>query len=170
MIPIHDARGRMVGFAGRILGDGEPKYLNSPDSDHFDKGRLLFNLHRAAPAARGAAADHRRGPVRHDRARPGRDRRNGRRRGTALTEHQLERAWRVAHCPVLLFDGDAAGRKAALRAAERAMPHVGPGKSLAIARCPRARIRTASRDRAARRRSRRRSPPPSRWRTGCGAR
>jgi DNA primase len=56
--------------------------------------------------------------------------------GTALTERQLERAWRVAHCPVLLFDGDPAGRKAALRAAERAMPMVGPGQSLAIAQLP----------------------------------
>jgi DNA primase len=56
--------------------------------------------------------------------------------GTAVTDRQLERAWRVANCPVLLFDGDAAGRKAALRAAERAMPHVGPGKSLAIAQMP----------------------------------
>jgi DNA primase len=54
MIPVDDARGRIVGFAGRIHGAGEPKYINSPESDHFAKGDLLFNLHRAAPAARSA--------------------------------------------------------------------------------------------------------------------
>jgi DNA primase len=63
--------------------------------------------------------------------------------GTALTERQLERAWRVAHCPVLLFDGDSAGRKAALRAAERAMPHVGPGKAWRSRSCPTAKTPTA---------------------------
>jgi DNA primase len=137
MIPVHDARGRSVGFAGRIHGAGEPKYINSPDSDHFNKGDLLFNLHRAAPAARSArrliivegqfdvvgldqvGIPEATAPM-----------------GTALTEKQLERAWRVAHCPILLFDGDAAGRKAALRAAERAMPFVGPGASLKIAQLP----------------------------------
>jgi DNA primase len=126
-----------VGFAGRIHGDGEPKYINSPESDHFAKGDLLFNLHRAAPAARSARrliiVEGQLDTIALDQAgiaeavAP---------MGTALTERQLERAWRVAHCPVLLFDGDAAGRKAALRAAERAMPHVGPGKSLAIAQLP----------------------------------
>lgn len=137
MIPVHDARGRIVGFAGRIHGDGEPKYINSPDSDHFAKGNLLFNLHRASAAARsarrllivegqfdtiamvGAGIPETVAPM-----------------GTALTERQLVRAWRVAECPVLLFDGDAAGRKAALRAAERAMPHVGAGQSLRIALLP----------------------------------
>ena len=54
MFPIHDARGRTVGFGGRIMGDGEPKYLNSPEGPVFHKGRLLYNLHRAAPAARKA--------------------------------------------------------------------------------------------------------------------
>jgi DNA primase len=134
MIPVEDARGRTVGFAGRIHGDGLPKYINSPDSDHFNKGDLLFNLHRAAPAARSArrlvVVEGQFDVIAMDAigiaetVAP---------MGTALTERQLERAWRVAHCPVLLFDGDAAGRKAALRAAERAMPQVGPGKSLAIA-------------------------------------
>jgi DNA primase len=137
MIPIHDARGRLAGFTGRIHGAGEPKYLNNPDSDHFDKSRLLFNLHRAAPAARSARrliiVEGQFDTIALDQVgiaeavAPG---------GTALTEQQLERAWRVAHCPVLFFDGDGAGRKAALRAAERAMPHVGPGQSLAIATLP----------------------------------
>jgi DNA primase len=149
MIPVHDARGRMAGFAGRLYearpsavtaapGSGAaPKYINSRESSHFAKGDLLFNLHRAAPASRSArrlvivegqldvialdtiGIEEAVAPM-----------------GTAVTERQLERAWRVAHCPVLLFDGDEAGRKAALRAAERAMPHVGPGKSLKIAQLP----------------------------------
>jgi DNA primase catalytic core len=148
-IPIHDARGRAVGFAGRLLDPSSsspggsntsarsPKYINSPDSGHFDKGDLLFNLHRAAPAARSnrrllivegqldavavdaAGIEEVAAPM-----------------GTALTERQLERAWRAAHCPILLFDGDAAGRKAAMRACERALPLVGPGRSLAVALLP----------------------------------
>lgn len=137
MIPMHDGRGRIVGFAGRIHGDGDPKYLNNPDSDHFDKGRLLFNLHRAAPAARAARrmiiVEGQFDTIALDQVGIGETVAPG---GTALTEQQLERAWRVAHCPVLLFDGDSAGRKAALRAAERAMAHVGPGQSLAIASLP----------------------------------
>src|SRR3546814_20196856 len=52
MIPIRDARGRVIAFGGRILGDGEPKYLNSPDTPLFDKGRTLYNLDRASPASR----------------------------------------------------------------------------------------------------------------------
>jgi DNA primase len=54
MIPIRDPRGRVIAFGGRIIGEGEPKYLNSPDTPLFDKGRTLFNLDRAAPAARKA--------------------------------------------------------------------------------------------------------------------
>lgn len=140
MIPVHDPRGRIVGFAGRIHGQvagDPPKYINSEDSDHFSKGDLLFNLHRAAPAARAArrliVVEGQLDTIAMDQAgiaetvAP---------MGTALTERQLERAWRIAHCPVLLFDGDSAGDKAALRAAERAMPHVGPGRSLAIAQLP----------------------------------
>ena len=50
LFPIHDLRGRVVGFGGRVLGDGEPKYLNSPDSRIFHKGQLLYNLHHARPA------------------------------------------------------------------------------------------------------------------------
>ena len=54
MIPIRDARGRVIAFGGRIIGDGEPKYLNSPDTPLFDKGRTLFNLDRASAATRKA--------------------------------------------------------------------------------------------------------------------
>src|SRR5262249_18315591 len=52
MIPIRDARGRAIAFGGRIIGDGEPKYLNSPETPLFDKGRTLYNLDRAQAAAR----------------------------------------------------------------------------------------------------------------------
>ena len=54
MIPIRDARGRVIAFGGRILGDGEPKYLNSPETPLFDKGRTLYNIDRASPASRSA--------------------------------------------------------------------------------------------------------------------
>ncbi|KQM98101.1 DNA primase [Sphingomonas sp. Leaf25] len=137
MIPIRDARGRTVAFGGRILGDGEPKYLNSPETPLFDKGRTLYNIDRAQAAARKARRviavegymdvialaqagfDEVVAPL-----------------GTALTEHQLERLWRMADCPILCFDGDAAGIKAARRAAERALPLLTPGKSIAIVTIP----------------------------------
>ncbi|MET0373984.1 MAG: DNA primase [Rhizorhabdus sp.] len=131
MIPIHDARGRVIGFGGRIIGEGQPKYLNSPDTPVFDKGRTLFNLHRAAPAARakdrllivegyfdviGLAS------VGIDEAvAPN---------GTALTEAQMALAWRLVDSPTIWFDGDKAGRAAALRAAMRALPLLTAGKGL----------------------------------------
>lgn len=137
MIPIRDPRGRVIAFGGRILGEGEPKYLNSPDTPLFDKGRTLYNLDLAAAASRKtgraivvegymdviALAQAGIG----DAVAP---------LGTALTEHQIERLWRMVDVPLLCFDGDAAGQKAAIRAALRALPHLQPGKSLAFARLP----------------------------------
>jgi DNA primase len=139
-IPIHDARGRVIGFAARIL-DAEktdaPKYLNSPDTPLFDKGRTLFNLHRAGPAARragrivvvegqmdaialaAAGIEEAVAPM-----------------GTALTERQLAMLWRLAETPILCFDGDAAGQRAAMRAATRALPLLRPAHSLRIVRLP----------------------------------
>jgi len=118
MIPIRDPRGRVIGFGGRILGDGEPKYLNSPQTALFDKGRTLYNLDRAAPASRTAkrliVVEGYMDVIALDRAgiaevvAPN---------GTALTEGQLERLWRLDPSPILCFDGDNAGRKAAIRAA-----------------------------------------------------
>lgn len=137
MIPIHDPRGRVIAFGGRILATGEPKYLNSPDTPLFDKGRTLYNLDRAAPAARKAGRlivvegymdvialaqagiDEVVAPL-----------------GTALTEVQIERLWRVVETPLLCFDGDAAGKKAAARASERAMPLLRPGYSMAVVTLP----------------------------------
>lgn len=141
-IPIHDGRGQLIGFGARVWpgrhGD-MPKFINSPDSAAFDKGRVLFNLHRAAPAARPQAENRliivegymdvialaRIGVA--GAVAP---------MGTALTPAQLTRAWRLHHRPVLMFDGDAAGRKAALRACVTAMPAIGPGRELAVAMLP----------------------------------
>lgn len=137
MIPIRDARGRTIAFGGRILDQGEPKYLNSPETPLFDKGRTLFNIDRAGPAARKsgrviavegymdvialarAGIDEAVAPL-----------------GTALTEMQLERLWRMAEVPILCFDGDKAGQKAAIRAAQRALPMIAPGRTLRFALLP----------------------------------
>ncbi|MGI4731714.1 MAG: DNA primase [Janthinobacterium lividum] len=136
-IPIRDPRGRVIAFGARVIGDGEPKYLNSPDTPLFDKGRTLYNLDRAAPAARKAGRvivvegyldvialaqagiDEAVAPL-----------------GTALTEAQLERLWRVHDVPIVCLDGDNAGQKAAIRAAHRALPMLTPGRSLAFVTLP----------------------------------
>lgn len=131
MIPIRDPRGRVIAFGGRILGDGEPKYLNSPDTPLFDKGRTLYNLDKASPASRqtgrilvvegymDAIALAQAGF--EDVVAP---------LGTALTEHQIERIWKMVEAPILCFDGDNAGQKAAMRAALRALPILRPSHSL----------------------------------------
>jgi DNA primase len=139
MLPIQDQRGRVIAFGGRILDkrDGVAKYLNSPDTELFDKGRTLYNLHRAAPAARQSgrvivvegymdviALAH---AGIADAVAP---------LGTALTEMQLELLWRMVEVPVLCFDGDAAGQRAAMRAIARALPMLAPMRSLGIVRLP----------------------------------
>ncbi|WP_379546910.1 DNA primase [Qipengyuania sp. DSG2-2] len=139
MLPIQDARGRVIAFGGRILDkrDGVAKYLNSPDTPLFDKGSTLYNLYRASPASRKtgrvvvvegymdviALANAGIG----DAVAP---------LGTALTERQIELLWRMVERPVLCFDGDAAGQRAAMRAATRALPLLRPGHSLGIVRMP----------------------------------
>jgi DNA primase len=137
MIPIRDPRGRVIAFGGRILGAGEPKYLNSPDTPLFDKGRTLYNLDRAGPESRktnrvlvvegymDVIALAQAGIT--DAVAP---------LGTALTEHQLERLWRMTEKPIICFDGDGAGQKAALRAAHRALGLLKPGHSLQFAKLP----------------------------------
>lgn len=139
MLPIQDARGRVIAFGGRILDkrEGVAKYLNSPDTELFDKGRTLYNLHRAAPAARQSGrvvvvegymdviALANAGIA--DVVAP---------LGTALTEMQLELLWRMADAPVLCFDGDTAGQRAAMRAIARALPLLAPMRSLGIVRLP----------------------------------
>jgi len=140
MLPIEDARGRVIAFGGRILNSTRsdaPKYLNSPDTPLFDKGRTLYNLHRAGPLSRQS---HRIIVVEGymdvialsaagigDVVAP---------LGTALTERQIELLWRLVDVPVLCFDGDSAGQRAAMRAASRALPLLRPGHSLSIVRLP----------------------------------
>ncbi|MBO0735270.1 MAG: DNA primase [Alphaproteobacteria bacterium] len=139
IFPIGDRAGRVIAFGGRVLGDGHPKYLNSPATPLFDKGRVLYGWSAArASAARGGEtprsavivtegymdviALHRAGfgaavaPL-----------------GTALSEPQLQELWRLAPEPILCFDGDAAGRRAAARAVDRALPLLRPGYSLRFA-------------------------------------
>jgi len=131
MFPILDKRGRVIAFGGRVLGDEKPKYLNSPDTPLFHKGRVLYAYREARTAAHAGAeiivaegymdviALHQGGfegavaPL-----------------GTALTEAQIEELWRVKPEPLLCFDGDEAGRRAAARAAERVLPILKPGHSL----------------------------------------
>lgn len=137
MFPIRDQRGRVIAFSGRIIGDGKPKYLNSPDTPLFDKGRTIYNFDRASPAARDAkriiVVEGQMDVIALDQA--------GFKEavaplGTALTEHQLAMLWRVDEAPILCFDGDAAGQKAAMRAVERAMPAIQPERSLAFVHLP----------------------------------
>ncbi|MCZ6918281.1 MAG: DNA primase [Gemmatimonadetes bacterium] len=119
LFPIHDLRGRIVGFGGRVLGDGEPKYLNSPDSRIFHKGQLLYNMHHARPAIRRAekalvvegyfdvlqaveaGVENVVAPL-----------------GTALTSDQAALLKRYTSEVVLLYDSDKAGMRASFRAAD----------------------------------------------------
>ncbi|HJZ31618.1 MAG TPA: DNA primase [Hyphomicrobiaceae bacterium] len=138
IFPITDLKGRVIAFGGRALAaDASAKYLNSPDTPLFHKGRVLFN----AANARGPAFD--RGQIIlvegymdvialaeagfAQTVAP---------LGTALTEEQLELLWRLAPVPVLCFDGDAAGRNAAFRAVETVLPHLKPGHSVQFALLP----------------------------------
>jgi DNA primase len=137
MFPIRDPRGRVIGFGGRILGPGEPKYLNSPDTPLFDKGRTLYNIDRASPASRTAkrliVVEGYMDVIALDRAgisevvAPN---------GTAVTEAQLERMWRLDPSPILCFDGDSAGQKAAVRVTARALPLITPERTLRIVTLP----------------------------------
>lgn len=137
MFPITDRRGKVIAFGGRLLGDGKPKYLNSPDTPLFHKGTVLYGLAQARESAHkkeqiivtegymdvialaqggfpNAVA-----PL-----------------GTALTEEQIQLLWKMSKTPVLCFDGDAAGQRAALRGAERALPHLKPSYSLHFVHLP----------------------------------
>ena len=124
LFPIHELRGRVVGFGGRLLGPGEPKYLNSPESAVFHKGRLLYNLHQARNAVRQeqsvilvegyfdvlrlvlAGIDHVVAPL-----------------GTGLTSDQGALLRRFAPAAILLYDSDEAGLKATFRAGDELLRH-----------------------------------------------
>jgi len=138
MFPITDLRGRVIAFGGRALEkDAAAKYLNSPETPLFHKGDNLYNLATARQAAHdgaplvvvegyvdviamvGAGFPASVAPL-----------------GTALTENQLALLWKMADEPILCFDGDRAGQKAAYRAAELALPLLAPAKSLRFALLP----------------------------------
>ncbi len=138
MFPITDARGRVIAFGGRALAKDAPaKYLNSPETPLFHKGATLYNIgparaaaHRGAPvvavegyidvmAMTAAGFEATVAPL-----------------GTALTEDQLQLLWKMADEPILCFDGDKAGLRAAYRAIDMGLPHLKPGKSLRFAMLP----------------------------------
>ncbi len=138
MFPITDLRGRVIAFGGRALEKDAPaKYLNSPETPLFHKGATLYNgaaarqaAHQGAPiiVAEGyvdvialvtAGYEGAVAPL-----------------GTALTEEQLALIWKMTDEPVLCFDGDGAGRRAAYRAVDLALPHIKPGKTIRFALLP----------------------------------
>ena len=140
IFPIHDRRGRSVGFGGRTLGDGQPKYLNGPETPVFSKRRLLYGQHLAHSRIREAGRDRKPLAIAEGymdvialaeagipAVAP---------LGTALTEEQLGLVWRLDPAPVLCLDGDDAGRRAALRGAERALPMLSSERTLRIAELP----------------------------------
>jgi DNA primase len=120
-IPIHDARGRIVAFGGRIMGEGQPKYLNTRDTPLFHKGGTLFGFHRAKGAMKDGALVvegyfdvlqlHQHGI--HQAVAP---------LGTALTEEHLKQLGRFTRRVILCFDGDAAGRRAMEKSLRMALP------------------------------------------------
>ncbi|MDA1064383.1 MAG: DNA primase, partial [Proteobacteria bacterium] len=131
MFPIRDQRGRCIGFGGRVIGDGEPKYLNSPETVLFHKGRELYGLFEARQALRHI-----------DRlvvvegymdvvalARHGIDFATAT-LGTATTDEHLNRLFRLTDNVVFCFDGDRAGKAAAWRALENALPQIREGRQI----------------------------------------
>ena len=133
-----DAKSRVIAFGGRaLLPDQQPKYLNSPETALFHKGRVLFNLAAAREAAKSArlviVAEGYMDVIALRRAgfanavAP---------LGTALTDDQLRLLWTMSPLPTLCFDGDEAGQKAAHRALDTALPHLEPGRSLQFAFLP----------------------------------
>ena len=131
MFPIRDARGRTIGFGGRVMGDDEPKYLNSPETVLFHKGRELYGLYEARQALRNierlvvvegymdAVALARHG-IDFSVATL----------GTATTSEHLNRLFRLTENVYFAFDGDRAGKKAAWRALENALPQVREGRQI----------------------------------------
>ena len=138
MFPICDRGGKVIAFGGRAMDkQAQAKYLNSPETPLFHKGACLYNLHNARKSAHDNGAvvavegyvdvismtlagfPHVVAPL-----------------GTALTPDQCELLWKMAEEPILCFDGDKAGRKAAFRAIDTALPLIAPGKSLRFALLP----------------------------------
>jgi DNA primase len=138
MFPILDMKGRVIAFGGRALEKDVPaKYLNSPETPLFHKGHILFNAARARPVAHDrdriiAVEGYMDVVALHEGGFP----EAVAPLGTALTEDQLKLLWRFCDVPTLCFDGDSAGKKAAFRAVDTALPHLKPGKSVQFAFLP----------------------------------
>jgi len=138
MFPITDLRGRVIAFGGRALEKDVPaKYLNSPETPLFHKGDNLYNLATARAAAhKGASLVVVEGYVDVIAMVTAGFAATVAPLGTALTEDQLALLWKMADEPMLCFDGDEAGRRAAYRAIDLALPLLKPGKSLKFASLP----------------------------------
>src|SRR6266480_2161008 len=138
MFPIADLRGRVIAFGGRALEkDAQAKYLNSPETPLFHKGDNLYNHAPARQATHdGASLVVVEGYVDVIAMVTAGFAASVAPLGTALTESQLALLWKMADEPILCFDGDKAGQKAAFRAADMALPHLKPGKSLRFALLP----------------------------------
>ncbi len=131
MFPIRDARGRVIAFGGRVIDTGEPKYLNSPETPLFHKGRELYGLYEARQALRKIE----RLLVVEGYVDVVRLAQEGiaysvATLGTATTPEHLNRLFRVTSELVFCFDGDDAGRNAAWRALENALEHARDGRQL----------------------------------------
>ena len=130
MFPISNARGSLIGFGGRVIGQGEPKYLNSPETPLFEKGRELYGLFQARQAVRDAARVVVEGYMDVVAlAQHGFDAAVAT-LGTATTPAHLEKLLKLADEVVFCFDADAAGRRAAWRALEVALPKLSDMKSV----------------------------------------
>src|SRR5262249_37246885 len=138
VFPITDLRGRVIAFGGRALEKDAPaKYLNSPETALFHKGTTLYNIAAARVAAhKGAPVIAVEGYVDVIAMVSAGYGAGGAPRGTALTSDQLALRWKMADEPILCFDGDAAGHRAAYRAVDLALPLIKPGKSLKFASLP----------------------------------
>ncbi|EBA16655.1 DNA primase [Roseobacter sp. SK209-2-6] len=138
MFPIRDARGRAIAFGGRAMDPNDnAKYLNSPETELFDKGRNLYN-HGPARAAsgRGSQLVVAEGYMDVIALSEGGFTSSVAPLGTAVTENQLQMMWRMSDEPIIALDGDKAGIRAAMRLVDLALPHLQAGKSLRFALMP----------------------------------
>ena len=142
MFPIRDPRGRVISFGGRIMGEGQPKYLNGPETALFSKRRTLYGLDLAKPdLAKRSGADKQQGLIVVEgymdvialsqagfpAVAP---------LGTAITAEQVELIWQYHGRPIFCFDGDAAGRRAGRRTIDLTLPLLTPDHGIGIAILP----------------------------------
>nr|MBT6354213.1 DNA primase [Pelagibacteraceae bacterium] len=137
IFPISNIQGNVVGFGGRVLDNSNPKYINSPESNHFKKREMLYNLNLAKNVARqkknllicegymdviSLYQNNIKSVVAP--------------LGTSFTEEQLKLSWRFTDKPTIMFDGDEAGKRASYKAAIMSLPYLLPNKSLQFISLP----------------------------------